>query len=161
MSQIYKIKITRWDFRRSKDPNSPIVFWVSRHPPLHSQIHKLQELLGDFMLVQVEGTIPTAEHLLEVIKPMMSGRRAIIIPVLPLSMIARLSELSKKEGFELWFAEMKQIAQVTNTNEAQRIVNEKPEARTMTTYSDGTVKVFEFVGFKRIKQVKIELEDIE
>jgi len=135
------------------------VFWVSRHDPLPAQILKLKEILGEFSLVKISGTIPTVDHLLDIIKHMKKSKN-IIIPVLPLSFIARLCEVRNREGFDIWYAEMKQIAETKDINEAQRVVNEKPETRTLTTYADGTIKVFEFISFKRIKQVKIELEDI-
>jgi hypothetical protein len=77
---------------------------------------------------------------------------------LPLSMIARLAEIQKKEGFTLLFAKMNAIASVKSLEEAKRIAMEAPEKRTITTYSDGVVRVFEFERFERIIEVKLVTE---
>jgi hypothetical protein len=132
------------------------VLWVSRHYPLPAQIRELQKVYGaDVEVVQMQGTIPNAETIVQKAKEVGAE---VIVPVLPLSMIARLAEIQKKEGFTLLFAKMNAIASVKSLEEAKRIAMEAPEKRTITTYSDGVVRVFEFERFERIIEVKLVTE---
>jgi 16S rRNA U1498 N3-methylase RsmE len=132
------------------------VLWVSRHYPLPAQIRELQRIYGaDVEIVQMQGNIPNAEVIVQKAKEV--GAK-VIVPVLPLSMIARLAEVQKKEGFILLFAKMNAIASVKNPEEAKRIVMEAPEKRTITTYSDGVARVFEFERFEKIIEVKLVTE---
>ena len=88
-----------------------VVLWVSRHQPLRAQIEELEKKLGPVEVWQLSGTIPSAEFIVDVVK---KTKAQYVVPVLPLSMIARLSELSKK-GFTVLWAEMQQVSQVTGT----------------------------------------------
>jgi hypothetical protein len=132
------------------------VLWVSRHYPLPAQIRELQRIYGaDVEIVQMQGVIPNAEAIIQKAKEVGAE---VIVPVLPLSMIARLAEMQKKEGFTLLFAKMNAIASVKSLEEAKRIAMEAPEKRTVTTYSDGVVRVFEFERFEKIIEVKLVTE---
>jgi hypothetical protein len=132
------------------------VLWVSRHYPLPAQLAELQRIYGaDVEIVQMQGVIPNAEAVVQKAKEVGAE---VIVPVLPLSMIARLAEMQKKEGFTLLFAKMNAIASVKNLEDAKRITMEAPERRTITTYSDGVVRVFEFERFERIVEVKLVTE---
>jgi hypothetical protein len=132
------------------------VLWVSRHYPLPAQIRELQRIYGaDVEIVQMQGIIPNAETIVQKAKEVGAE---VIVPVLPLSMIARLAEMQKKEGFTLLFAKMNAIASVKSLEEAKRIAMEAPEKRTVTTYSDGVVRVFEFERFEKIIEVKLVTE---
>jgi hypothetical protein len=132
------------------------VLWVSRHYPLPAQLAELQRIYGaDVEIVQMQGVIPNAEAVVQKAKEVGAE---VIVPVLPLSMIARLAEMQKKEGFTLLFAKMNAIASVKSLEEAKRIAMEAPEKRTITTYSDGVVKVFEFERFEKIVEVKLVTE---
>jgi hypothetical protein len=55
---------------------------------------------------------------------------------------------------------MNNIATTKNIEEAQRLVAEKPEARTLASYADGTVRVFEFEHFERLVEVKLVTEPL-
>lgn len=134
---------------------SGVVLWVSRHPPLRGQVAELERKLGKIKFVQLEGTVPNADFVINKAKEV--GAKY-IVPVLPLSIIARLAEVAKKEGFEILFAKMEAIASTRNLEEANRIVAEKPELRNATTYADGTVRVFEFKCFERLKEIKMITE---
>ena len=137
-------------------PEKTVVLWVSRHPPLLAQLIQLEQKLGGIKVIQLSGIIPSAEFVIQKAKEY--GAR-VIVPVLPLSFIARLCELAQKEGITLLYAQMECIAVLKDMQDAQRKVQEAPERRNIATYSDGTVRVFEFKGFKRIKRVVLELED--
>ena len=126
------------------------VAWISRHPPLPSQIKALKEKLGeDTEVIQISRTFASAQEVLAEIKKI-GATHAVV--VLPLSMVAQLVQ---DKSITWLFAEMEAIAQTKSIDEAKRLVNEAPDKRTMTTYADGTVRVFQFKQFKRI--VKVEL----
>ncbi|MHA1632766.1 MAG: hypothetical protein ACTSXC_08190 [Candidatus Freyarchaeota archaeon] len=126
------------------------VAWISRHPPLPVQISELKRKLGeDVEVIQISRTFASADEVLREVKAL-GATHAVV--VLPLSMVAHLVN---DKSITWLFAKMEAIAQVKSIEEAKRIVDEKPEARTMTTYADGTVRVFEFKEFQRI--VKVEL----
>lgn len=129
------------------------VLWVSRHRPLEAQISELQEKLGDDVEIEIlSGNIASVEEVVRVAREI--GAKY-IVPVLPLSMVARLAELQKSEGFTILFAKMVAIASMKDMGEAVKLVSEDPSRRNTAAYSDGTVRVFEFVGFEKL--VKVEL----
>ena len=134
-----------------------VVLWVSRHPPLPAQIKELESRFGGVVVYQMSGVIPNAEVVAEVAKNLNAN---IIIPVLPLSMIARLAELSKQNKFTVVIAKMSNIATTRDPSEAQKLVAEKPESRTVATYADGTVRVFEFERFEKLVEVKLVTEPL-
>ena len=134
---------------------STVVLWVSRHYPLKTQINALRMKLGKVRIIQVNGIVPSAEYVIELARKY--GAK-VIVAVLPLSFIAKLVEEARKLKMVVLFARMKQVAQVRSIDEAKQIVNEFKEARTMTTYADGTIKIHEFVRFERVIAVKLETE---
>lgn len=141
----------------SKTPNT-VVLWVSRHPPLPAQITELErKLLNGVMIYQVSGVIPNAEAIVEIAK---KYNAEVIVPVIPLSMIARLAELSKQNKFTVLIAKMNNIATTKDPNEARKIVSERPESRTISTYADGLIRVFEFERFEKLVEVRLITEPI-
>jgi hypothetical protein len=134
-----------------------IVLWVSRHPPLPAQVAELERKLGGVVIYQMSGVIPNAEIVAEVAK---KHNASVIVPVLPLSMIARLAELSKQNKFTVVIAKMSNIATTRDPSEAKKLVAEKPESRTVATYADGTVRVFEFERFEKLVEVKLVTEPL-
>jgi hypothetical protein len=134
-----------------------VVLWVSRHPPLQAQIVELEQKLGGVVIYQMSGVIPNAETVAETAKKL---NASVIVPVLPLSMIARLAELSKQNKFTVLIAKMSNIATTRDPSEAQRLVAEKPEARTIATYADGVIRVFEFERFEKLVEVKLVTEPL-
>ena len=140
----------------SVSPQKTTVLWVSRHPPLLQQIIELEKKLGGIRIVQLSGLVPNAEY---VVQKAREYNASVIVPVLPLSFIARLCELAQREGYTVLYAEMECIAVYKNVEDARKKVQEAPEKRNLASYADGTVRVFEFKGFKKIKAVKLELEE--
>jgi hypothetical protein len=134
-----------------------VVLWVSRHPPLQAQIRELESRFGGVAVYQMSGVIPNAEVVAETAKKINAN---VIVPVLPLSMIARLAELSKQNKFTVLIAKMNNIATTKSVEEAQRLVAERPEARTIATYADGVVRVFEFERFEKLVEVKLVTEPL-
>jgi len=139
-----------------------VVLWVSRHSPLPEQLNKLTQYLRNYKLVMIRERIPNAEWLYNnYIKPLLDqNHRVIVIPVLPLSIIARLVELAKQYHFEIWYAKMNEIYRTNDISKAELVLSEAPERRTIMQYADGIVKVYEFEDFYRVKEIKIELEKI-
>jgi len=130
----------------SVTPNT-VVLWVSRHPPLPAQITELERKLNGVVIYQVSGVIPNAEAIVEIAK---KYNAEVIVPVIPLSMIARLVELSKQNKFVVLLAKMNNIATTKDLNEARKLVSERPESRTISTYTDGLIRVFEFERFEKL-----------
>ena len=130
------------------------VLWVSRHKPLQSQIKTLEKKLGAIEVWQLVGIIPSAEFVAE--KAIELGAK-IVVPVLPLSFIARLVELARKHGFTVLFAKMREIHRGSR-EEAEKLVKEKPEWRTAVEYSGGVWRVWEFEKFEKVVKVEIVTE---
>jgi hypothetical protein len=55
---------------------------------------------------------------------------------------------------------MNNIATTKDPAEAQRLVAEKPEARTIASYADGVVRVFEFERFEKLIEIKLVTEPL-
>ena len=123
---------------------------MSRHTPLPAQLNFLRRVLGNFKLIIYAQRIPNAEFAVELARKV---RADIIIPVLPLSFIARLCEASKRENFEVWWAEMHLIHQCTQTP--------CPDYNPNTDVIMPPNRHFRFKTFKRIKEIRLVLEDIE
>jgi hypothetical protein len=155
MSSTYTVVEIYESARPSK--SKTVVLWVSRHMPLPAQILELERKFNSVIVYQMKGTIPSAEVVAEVAKQL---NASIVVPVLPLSMIARLAELSRQNGFTVVIARMNSIATTKSAEEAMRLVQEAPERRTMATYADGTIRVFEFERFEKLIEIKLVTEPL-
>ncbi|MEM4455519.1 MAG: hypothetical protein QXT28_12450 [Thermofilaceae archaeon] len=131
-----------------------VVLWVSRHKPLPAQLRALREKLGEIDVVQIEH-VPHADYVIDLARRL--GAK-VIVPVLPLSIIARLVEEAGKRGYVVLLAKMNAILTTRDFDEAKKLVLEAPEKRTITTYADGTIRVFEFERFERIVKVEVVTE---
>jgi len=78
--------------------------WFSRHTPVPKQVDVLKQK-GIEIIAYIPG-VRDAEEALYLIK---SNNAKYVIPVLPLSMIAKLLEKSQEYGFTILFAEMETI----------------------------------------------------
>jgi len=143
----------------SKSPRTVVLWvsWVSWHSPLPAQIKALEEKLGSIEIYQMRGIIPIAELVVKIAKRL---NASVIVPVLPLSMIARLAELAKQDGFTVLLAKMNAIVTTKTVKKARKVVQEKPESRTMATCADGTVRVFEFERFEKLIEVRLVTEPL-
>jgi len=150
MTQIQKVEIK--EFYSDPQPEH-IVLWVSRHPPIKAQIETLKKKLGSIKVLQVSGLIPSAEFVAELVKKF---NAQYVVPVLPLSFIARLSELARKNGFTLLWAEMEMVKQMNS--EPKPNVDYNPENEVFIKGYEGTYKIMRFKQFHVIKAVKLELE---
>jgi len=132
------------------------ILWVSRHPPLPVQFQFLREKLGEIEIIQIVGHIPSAEYVVEEAKK--RGAKY-ILPVLPLSFVARLVELAKQHDLTILWSEMKTIYS-GNKEEAERLVAEAPDRRTAVDYANGITRVYEFATIRKITAVRIETEEL-
>jgi len=139
------------------------VLFVSRHTPLPYLIRFIDKRLGgNYKFVTYSSRVDTAETFFrQIVKPLLNSfDKVIIIPILPLTVIQRLLEIAKETNrVEIWFQVMKEVARVSSEQEAIRLVQENPEKRVFQRYRD-TIKVFELVSIKRLRDIKIILEDI-
>ena len=134
-----------------------VVLWVSRHPPLRAQVDELERRLGPVAVIQVSGVIPSAEYVVQKAEEL---RAKYVVPVLPLSFVARLSELAKARAFTVLLAKMREVAVVKGEEEARLVVAERPDRRTAAVHADGTVKVFEFERFEKLVEVRLVTEPL-
>ena len=134
------------------------VLWVSKHLPLPAQVHELEAKLGKVAIYVMRGKIASAEEVMEVAKKLGADY---VVPVLPLSIVARLVELAKSERtVKVLWSEMTCVLTTKNRGEAEAKVREAPDRRNLVEYADGTFRVFEFKGFKRLIDVRLVLEDL-
>lgn len=133
----------------------PKVLWISRHEPLAEQLHALCTKLGNFRLIKVPHGIPNAEWVIQNFPDV-----DYIIPVLPLSMVARLVELAKERGITVLWAEMEQVKVLDREPVPFEDYNPQKDAVLAAREPDGrrTWKVMRFRAFHVIRGVRIELE---
>jgi len=132
-----------------------VVLWVSKHSPLRAQLSVLEERLGGVVVYQLSGLIPGAETVVEYAGKI--GAR-VVVPVLPLSMIVRLAELSRQSGLTVLITRMSCVAVTRDIEEARRLVNEAPDRRTLAVHADGSIRVLEFEKFEKLVEVKLVTE---
>ncbi|MEM1690733.1 MAG: hypothetical protein QXG48_06165 [Thermofilaceae archaeon] len=131
-----------------------VVLWVSRHKPLPAQLRALEEKLGEIDVVQLEH-VPNSDYVIDLARRL--GAK-VIVPVLPLSFIARIVEEAGRRGYIVLFAKMNAILTTRDFDEAKRLILEAPDRRTITTYADGSIRVFEFERFERVVRVEVVTE---
>jgi hypothetical protein len=118
--------------------------WFSRHSPLPKQIRLLKEK-GIIIVAQIPY-IPDIGYALEKIR---QYKPDYIIPVIPLSLIMKLFEVSKAMNFTILYAEMEKVH----------------EGECKNCYFDPDCDViyksnhYRFREFKVIKDIKIVFED--
>jgi len=119
--------------------------WLSRHSPLPKQVLDLRA--KGIELVAIIPSVDTIDEILEIIK---KHDAKYIIPVLPLSMIAKLLEKSQEYGFTILFAEMETI----HNGVCSSSCGFNP--MTDTIYWGKHIR---FKGYKVLKDIKFIFED--
>jgi len=113
------------------------IYWVSRHAPLISQIKELKRIFNDDVELVIDPKpFSSAKELAERYR---NSDCSDIIVVAPLSVIQHLID---DEGIHPLWAEMEQVSD--------------------KSLSEVTVngRYYRFVKFKRVKAVRLELEDL-
>lgn len=132
----------------------PVVLWVSRHPPLPAQLKALRERLGDAKVVTVSA-VTSAE---QVIADAEAVGASVLVPVLPLTMIAKIVEYAKQHGITVLYAKMRLAMQCNKGDPACRdFAARDPERRTLVEYKDCD-RVYEFERFEKIVRVDVVTE---
>jgi hypothetical protein len=136
-----------------------VVLWVSRHPPLPAQLRELEKKLGPIKLERLSSPIPSAEYVIGKAEELCAR---VIIPVLPMSFIARIVEYARQHGFVVLYAKMQLVFEAEKSNGeavkyAWKLVHEDPERRTAVGYAD-CIRVFEFQCFEKVIDVKVVTE---
>jgi len=135
-----------------------VILWASRHPPLKAQIAELERRFNALTIYQMSGVIPNAESVADVASKV---NASVIVPILPLSMLARLTELRRQSNnFVILFAKMNCIATTKDITEAQKIIDEAPSRRSLATHADGLVRVYEFERFEKLVEIKLITEPL-
>jgi len=125
---------------------------------LKAQVDELKRKLGDVTIVTWESKVPNAEFVISLAKQ--EGARY-IVPVLPLSIIAKLVDLAKKEGITVLWAEMEQQKMMFRPPVSGKDYN--PECETVVVamnHNRLSYKIMRFKKFHKIKSVKLELESL-
>jgi len=132
------------------------VLWVSRHLPLKRQIEALEAKLGPIVIYQIQYA-PNVNHIAEVAQKL--GAK-IVIPVIPLSMIAALTELAPRYGLTVLWAEMEHVK--TLTSEPIPGLDYDPAVETVVVaagaHEQRSYRIMRFKAFHRIKAIRLELE---
>lgn len=133
------------------------ILWVSRHPPLISQIKWLKDKLKKVEIIRYENIVGTAEEVIDYADKINAD---IIIPVLPLTIVARLVELAKSKEMQVWWANMVLL----HNDEDENCPEYNKEEDTMIYTREKNhefYRHYRFVDFRRIREVKLVLERIE
>ncbi len=131
------------------------VAWVSRHPPLLSQLIRLSELLGEEVeIIPIDKTFRNVREVYEDVKR--TGAKYAVL-VLPLSMIATL--VNKYKDVTWLWAEMEALHEDKNINCPE--YNERTDVMLPARTDNGMVyRHMRFKDFYVIKQVKLVLEPL-
>ena len=132
------------------------VLWVSRHPPIPAQIRELDRVFNGTTIYQLTGRIPNAEYIDEVAKTL---NIKYIVAVLPLSMIARLTEIAEKRWYRVLWAEMEEIKQIDREPVPGKDYD--PDREVWIRGYEGTFKIMRFKKFHRIKRIVMEMEEVK
>lgn len=129
------------------------VAWVSRHPPLPSQIGRLKEMLGAFSLIQIRDTFKDADAVLERVK---EAGANISVVVLPMSMLAQYLPLAQREGIDVWFARMQGLGEVEGM---PKEFNPNTDVL-LPMRGSSKSRWLRFEDFEKVKEVRVITEQI-
>lgn len=135
------------------------VLWVSRHKLLQSQVEFLKDKLGDDVIIEMySDPVVSADGLDWYVS---KGGYEYVAVVLPLSIIARLVELARGK-YTVLYPEMESIGLLKTLPVPGRDYDIERDVVIPSWDVDGsrTYRIMRFKSFKRIKAIKLELEDI-
>jgi len=137
--------------------SKPVILWISRHKPLPAQLDVLWDKLGDYELITHEKPLSTAEDAVKLAREVGADY---VIPVLPMSFIVRLVEVSKKERFKVLRAEMENIHNCTDypCPDYNEYMDTIMESRDFNT-GQRIYRHFRFKKFVILKDILIVTED--
>ena len=97
----------------------------------------------------------SAEEVVELAK---KYNAKIVIPILPLSFLAKLAEEARKNSLIVLLSKMNTVKTTKDLREATRLIDEAPDKRAVSTMADGTLKVVEFQKFEKLIAVEVITE---
>lgn len=128
------------------------IAWVSRHEPLESQVEWLSRVLGgSIRITHISMTFSGADEVCAMVR---ASNAKYAVVVLPLSMIARLVDKCRDIT---WLYAIMEPVHSECIGKGCPLYNEKTDV----ILTGNTVRHLRFREFKRIKQVKLELEDLK
>ena len=119
--------------------------WCSRHKPLLAQIKVLGDR-GVTLIIPNKTFFTDADEVIQLAK---AFNCQIIIPVLPLSVIAKICEAAERENLTVLYPLMEELNNTVDFNEETDV----------KLNVAGKTKVARFKFFKRVRGVKLVLED--
>jgi len=122
--------------------------WCSRHKPLPAQVKELSAR-GIVLVIPPKTFFSNAEEIIDLAK---KNNCHYIISVLPLTMISRLCELAEDNGFIVLYPVMEELGEL---REGVQIDWERDAILDVGNKR----KIVRFQCFKRVKGVKLILED--
>lgn len=128
------------------------VGWVCRHPPLKRQVEELRRLFPECEILHICRTVKDVKEVVEELK---KAQVKVAVVVLPLSMISKI--LSMDNGIVWLWSEMKMLHKC-NGYGCSDYDSEKDNFLPLCGTAE--VRHVRFVGFKKIKEVKVVLEEI-
>ncbi|MEB3847047.1 MAG: hypothetical protein GSR74_03625 [Desulfurococcales archaeon] len=130
---------------------------IGRHRMLSKQLEDLRRLGVDgFIQVPIIEEESIADSVEEWAR---QGARYIIVQALPVNLLHKLYLEASRQGLDVLIARMDSIALVKSEEEAENLVKENPGARTFLRAKSGeAIRVVEFRGWEKIKQLHLELE---
>lgn len=131
---------------------------------LPKQASELERLLGKFDLIIINKIVPSAEWLIKnyVVPNKDKYSRIIVIPVLPLSIIKKLCEYKDQYGYEIWWSEMVAVKQLDETPIPTLHYDPACEVPVPSHDGDRTIyRIMRFNKFYRLKDIRVELEEIQ
>ncbi len=132
-----------------------VVVWISRHRMLPGVRRELERLLGPVFVVWVDRTYRHVDDVLsdvEKIAEAAGAGRVYVLPVLPLGMVRKMLERNPSGVTFLW-AEFKELHRGCGGPGSCPDFNPKTDVYHVDTHK-------RFTGIKRLKAVRIELEDL-
>ena len=128
------------------------IAWVSRHEVLPAQRRALGERFGRVEIVKIVDTFTSADNVLRRLDAI--GAEAAVV-VLPLSMISALTEA--RPDFTWIWSEMRLLHQCGNPFSCPLW---NPDTDAWLPSREGAGRHVRFVGFRRIRSVRMELEPL-
>ena len=108
-------------------------------------------------IVKMIGFVPSAEKVIEEAEKI--GAKY-ILPVLPLSIIARLVELGRERGIKVLYSRMEQVYK-GDCGYAYMLKEQEPGRIAVAMYRDGTCIAWRFKGIEEVVEVRLVTKPVE
>jgi len=128
---------------------------IGRHSLLPIQTRMLEKL-GIEIVRQVPQVPTSPQEISQFVAQLKAeGVEAIVIQALPMAVLATLLQEAKKHGIKVLTFEQETIF-TGSVEEAKKLVEEKPERRTLLTAPNAPARVIEAKAISELTEIKIE-----